>query len=61
MKRKALHRIFCILMINNPVGIQIEHITGIKIISADIISRIYSKYNSVLCLELLQEFPRMKS
>ena len=62
MKGKALQRILCILMINKPVGIQVEHIAGIKNILANAISRIYSKHNSVPCLKkLMQEFPMMKS
>jgi len=51
MKGKVLQRISCILMINNPVGIQVEHIAGIANILADAISRIYSKHNSVPCLK----------
>ena len=62
MKGKALQRILCLIMINNPVGITAEHIAGINNILADAISRIFSQNNSTLSFKkLMQEFPMMKS
>ena len=48
VKGKALQRILCLIMINNPVGITVEHIAGINNILADAISRVYSQYNSTI-------------
>ena len=62
VKGKALQRILCILMINNPVGLKADYIEGIKNILADRISRLYS--NSAIppsFTSLMQEFPKMKS
>ena len=62
VKGKALQRILCCLMINNPVGLNADYIEGIKNILADRISRLYS--NSAIppsFTSLMQEFPQMKS
>ena len=61
-KGKALQRILCSLMINNPVGLQAEHIAGDKNVLADNISRIYTSPHSKFCFKkLFQEYPQMKS
>ena len=61
-KGKALQRLLCGLMINNPVGLRAEHIPGEKNVLADAISRTYSSIYSKLSFnKLFQEFPQMKS
>ena len=61
-KGKALQRIVCGLMINNPVGLQADFIPGIDNILADAISRVYSKPNSAICFRsLTKEFPMILS
>ncbi len=46
---------------NNPVGINAEHIAGELHILADVISRTYSSSYSKLSFDILiQEFPQMK-
>ena len=61
-KGKALQKILCSLMINNPIGIRAEHIAGELNILADAISRTYSSSFSKLSFDkLFQEFPQMKS
>ena len=61
-KGKALQRILCSIMINNPVGLKAEHIAGKKNILADLISRIYKSPHSKFTFKnLFQDFPQMKS
>ena len=50
-KGKALQRILCILMMNNPVRIKAEHIAGLENTLADAISRIYSTKYSNVCFK----------
>ena len=60
-KGKALQRLLCGLMINNPVGLKAEHIAGVKNVLADAISRIYSStYSKISFNKLFQEYPQMK-
>ena len=42
-KGKALQRMLCIIMLNNPVGIKADYIAELLDILADRISRLYSK------------------
>ena len=44
-KAKALQLILCSIMMNNPVGLKGEHISGIDNDCVDKISRVYSKAN----------------
>ena len=61
-KGKALQRILCSLMINNPLGIDTEYIPGEHNILADKISRIYSSSSSHYNINtLFTEFPQMVS
>ena len=61
-KGKALQRILCGLMINNPIGIEAKHIAGIKKNLADAISRVYtSSYSKLSFTKVFQEFPQMRS
>jgi len=61
-KGKALQRLLCSMMMNNPVGIRAEHIAGDLNILADAISRTYSSSYSKLSFDkLFQEFPYLKS
>ena len=60
-KGKALQRILCILMINDPVGFKVDYIEGSKNILADRISRLYSNSATPPSFtSLIQEFPQMK-
>ena len=59
-KGKALQRILCSLMINNPLGIIADYIPGELNVLADAISRVYTNSPSIPCLnKLLQEFPQL--
>ena len=61
IKGKALQKLLCSLMMNNPVEIKAEHIAGELNILADAISRTYSSSYSKLSFDnLFQEFPQMK-
>ena len=61
-KGKALQRILCSLMINNPVGIKADFIPGVNNVLADAISRTYSNSTSPPSfINLFKEFPEMKS
>ena len=61
IKGKALQKLLCSLMMNNPVGIKAEHIAGELNILADAISRTYSSSYSKLSFDnLFQEFPQMR-
>ena len=61
-KGKALQRILCSLMINNPIGIEAKHIAGINNNLADAISRVYtSSYSKLSFTKVFQEFPQMRS
>ena len=52
----------CALMINNPVGISVAHITTKHNVIADRISRIKRKTNTIPEFSsLLQDFPQLKS
>ena len=61
-KGKALQRILCIIMLNNPVGIKADHIAGLLNILADRISRLYSKSKTPPSFtSLMQDCRQMKS
>ena len=60
-KGKALQRLLCSMMINNPVGIKAEHIAGKSNVLADAISRVYTNsYSNLSFNKIFQEFPQMK-
>ena len=60
-KAKTLQLIPCSIMMNNPVGLKGEHISGIENNCADKISRVYSKANSPPSFKsLFQEYPSLK-
>ena len=60
-KGKALQRLLCSMMINNPVGIKAEYIAGKSNVLADAISRVYTNlYSNTSFKNILQEFPQMK-
>ena len=60
-KGKALQRLLCSMMINNPVGIKAEHIAGKSNVLADAISRVYTNsYSNLSFNKVFQEFPQMK-
>ena len=62
VKGKALQRILCSLMINNPLGIIADYIPGELNVLADAISRVYTNSPSIPCLNKLhQEFPQLNS
>ena len=62
VKGKALQRILCSLMINNPLGIIADYIPGELNVLADAISRVYTNSPSISCLNKLhQEFPQLNS
>ena len=62
IKGKALQRILCSLMINNPVGIKADHIAGTSNTLADVISRVYTtSYSETSFHKIFQEYPQMKS
>jgi hypothetical protein len=59
---RALGRLQCALMINNPVGISVAHITTKHNVIADRISRIKRETNTIPEFSsLLQDFPQLKS
>lgn len=59
---RALGRLQCALMINNPVGISVAHITTKDNVIADRISRIKKETNSLPHFHsLIQEFPQLRS
>lgn len=59
---RALGRIQCALMINNPVGINIAHVTSKENEIADEISRIKRESDTVLGMDtLFQRFPALRS
>lgn len=51
MKRKALQRILCIIMINNPACIKVEYIISTKHVLTDVIYCIYSQDNAAFSFE----------
>ena len=62
IKGKALQRILCSLMINNPVGIKADHIAGTSNTLADVILRVYTtSYSETSFKKIFQEYPQMKS
>ena len=59
---RSLGRIQCALMINNPVGISVGHVSTKKNIIADRISRIKHLTDAIPSfLSLMQDFPQLKS
>jgi hypothetical protein len=61
-KGKALQRILCNLMINNPVSIKCEYIKGEKNILADAISRTFSSQSSQPNFrKLFIKYPQIRS
>ena len=59
---RALGRIQCALMINNPVGISVAHVTTKKNVIADRISRVKKETNVIPSFHtLMQDFPQLKS
>ena len=61
-KGKALQRIFCSIMINNPLTIKADYIEGHKNILADAISRVFSSSTLYKSFDALhQEFPQINS
>ena len=50
IKESALQCILCILMINNPEGLKVEYIEGVRNVHVDAISRKYSRPNKPLSL-----------
>ena len=61
-KGKALQRILCSIMLNNPIGIKSDYIEGINNTLADAFSRVFSsdsKNSSFFSLH--QNFPQLKS
>ena len=60
-KVKALQLILCSIMMNNPVGLKGEHISGIDNNYADKFSRVYLKANLPPPFKsLFQEYPSLK-
>ena len=59
-KGKALQRILCNIMINNPLGLQADYIKGEHNTLADAISRVFSSTSSNTFSKLHQEFPQLK-
>ena len=58
---RALGRLLCALMIGNPVGLDIEHVTSEDNDLADAISRFKSNGDTLRGLpSLMQEFPRLR-
>jgi hypothetical protein len=57
---RALSRLQCAMMINNPVGIQAEHVTTVANVIADEISRIKKETNSLRGFaSILQAYPEV--
>ena len=60
-KGRALQRLLCAIMINNPLGLSTEYIPGEDNVLADTISRIYSSSSNDKSFELLfKNFPQIK-
>ena len=60
-KVKGLQLIICSIMMNNPVGLKGEHISGIDNDCVDKISRVYLKANLPPSFKsLFQEYPSLK-
>ena len=59
-KGKALQRILCSLMINNPLGFKADYIQGKSNVLADSISRVFASSNSSFS-ELFQNHLQMRS
>ena len=59
-KGKALQRILCSIMINNPLGFKADYIQGKSNVLADSISRVFASSNSSFT-ELFQNHPQMRS
>ena len=61
MPGRALGRLLCALMIGNPVGIDVEHVTSEDNDLADAISRFKSNGDTLRGLPaLLQEYPQLR-
>ena len=58
---KALSRILCSQMINNPMGLNAAHVAGVENILADRISRIHTSNTNPEFDKLMQEFPTLQS
>lgn len=59
---RALGRLQCALMINNPVGINVDHVTTKDNVVADRISRIKQDTDAIPDFQsLLQDFPQLNS
>ena len=59
---RELGRIQCALMINNPVGISVGHVSTKKNVIADRISRVIKESNILPSFQsLMQDFPQLKS
>jgi hypothetical protein len=58
---KALSRILCSQMINNPLGLNASHVAGVDNIIADRISRVHPSNTNPEFAVLMQEFPTLKS
>ena len=56
-KGKALQRVLCSLMINDPVGIKADHIAGSSNILVDIFSRVYTTSYSQTSIEFFSGIP----
>ena len=57
---RALSRLQCAMMINNPVGIQAEHMTTVANVTADEILRIKKETNSMCgSASILQAYPEV--
>jgi hypothetical protein len=58
---KALSRILCSQMINNPLGLNASHVAGVDNIIADRISRVHPSNTNPEFAGIMQEFPTLKS
>ena len=57
---RALGRVLCALMIDNPVGTDIDHVTSEDNEVSDRISRIKSESNTLIGIDsLLQDYPKL--
>ena len=59
-KGKALQRILCSIMINNPLGIKTDYIKGETNVLADSISRVFTSSSNTSFYKLHQTFPYLK-
>jgi hypothetical protein len=58
---KALSRILCSQMINNPMGLNASHVAGVDNVIADRISRVHTSHTNPEFDTLMQEFPNLRS